>query len=568
MTSTPATGSVGPAATPDSRHPVAERHAALLADLATRVVAADGAEQTTVHTPLTGQRIATLSRSTTEDVDRAVAAARAAQPGWATRTPRERARVLARLADLVVERQAEGLDLAQLETGKSRSHAFDEIAEVAINARWIARHAPAALRSRRHPGLTPLTIVTELHHPKGVVGVISPWNYPYTLSVSDAVAALAAGNAVVLKPDSRTPFTALWGARLLADAGLPDGLFQIVHGAGTVVGTRIIDTTDHLCFTGSTATGRRVAERAAARLVGASLELGGKNAVYVADDADLDRAAEAIVRDSFGNTGHTCISMERLLLHERIADPFLDRFLPRVRALRLGAGFDYDADLGCIASPAQFDTLVAHIADATGRGAVVLAGGRARPDLGPLFHEPTVLDRVPPEAVCATAETFGPLVAVRRVRDDDEAVAVMNGTEFGLHASVWSGDRLRAGRIARQVVTGTVGVNEAYTLTWASVAAPMGGRRQSGLGRRHGVVGIRRFTETQSVVHQHLIGATPGCTHGCCGPPGQSACPGRPGSAPRSGDGSAHRPGDGAAPGRHRRRGSVSSRVPCPRRIA
>lgn len=509
MTSTPAVGDpVGPGPA-DSRHPAARRHAALLARLASRVVAGQDAERVTIRTPLTGEVVGTLPRSGVEDVDRAFATARDARRDWAARGVRDRARVLSRLAALVVARQSAGLDLAQLETGKSRTHAFDEIAEVAINARWLARRAPAVLRPRLNRGLTPLTVATELHHPRGVVGVISPWNYPYILSLSDAVAALVAGNAVVLKPDSRTPFTALWGAQLLADAGLPEGLFQVVHGAGPVVGTRLIDSADYLCFTGSTATGRIVAEQAGRRLIGCSLELGGKNAVYVADDADLDRAAEAIVRDSFGNTGHTCISMERLLLHERIAEDFLAAFLPRVTALRLGAGLDYSADLGCIASQPQFDILVEHLRDAVDRGAVVLAGGRARPELGPLFHEPTVLDRVPPTAVCATTETFGPLVSVRRVRDDGEAVAMVNDSEFGLHASVWSGNRRRGNRIARQVVTGTVGVNEAYTVSWASVATPMGGRKQSGLGRRHGDAGILRFTESQSIVHQHVIGLGP-----------------------------------------------------------
>jgi len=479
--------------------------AALVTRLAGRVVAADGAEQVVTRTPFTGGPIGRLPRSTADDVARAVAAARAAQRDWAAHTVRHRAAVLRRLHDVVLARQSEGLDIVQLETGKSRIHAFDEITDVAISARWHARRGPSILGDDGHVGLIPgLTKVTEVHVPKGVIGMISPWNYPLVLTISDAIPALLAGNAVVLKPDSQTPFSALWCADILAEAGLPDGLFQVVHGPGAVIGTAIIDSTDYVCFTGSTATGRTVAARAAERLVGVSLELGGKNPVYVADDADLDRAAEGVVRDCFGNSGHACVSMERLILHEKIADAFLDRFVDRVRRLRLGAGLDYDSDIGSIASQSQFDTLVRHVDDAVEKGATVLAGGRPRPDVGPLFYEPTVLDGVPPEAVCYGEETFGPLVSVYRVGSDAEAVKFANDTPFGLNASVWSGDRRRASRIARRIASGTVVVNEAYTVGWGSVASPMGGMKDSGLGRRHGAAGVLRFTESQTIAAQRI----------------------------------------------------------------
>jgi succinate-semialdehyde dehydrogenase/glutarate-semialdehyde dehydrogenase len=479
--------------------------AALVSRLAGRVVAGPGAEQVVTRTPFTGGPIGRLPRSTEEDVARAVATARAAQRDWAAHTVRHRAAVLRRLHDAVLTRQSEGLDILQLETGKSRVHAFDEITDVAINARWHARRGPSILGDDRHAGLTPmLTKVTEVHQPKGVIGMISPWNYPLVLTISDAIPALLAGNAVVLKPDSQTPFTALWAADLLAEAGLPDGLFQVLYGKGAVIGTAIIDSTDYVCFTGSTATGRSVAARAAERLVGVSLELGGKNPVYVADDADLDRAAEGVVRDCFGNSGHACVSMERLILHEKIADAFLDRFVDRVRRLKLGSGLDYEADLGSIASQSQFDILVEHVEDAVGKGATVLAGGKARPEIGPLFFEPTVLDNVPADAVCFGEETFGPLVSVYRVSSDAAAVKFANATPYGLNASVWSKDRRRAARIARRIAAGTVVVNEAYTVGWGSVASPMGGMKESGLGRRHGAAGILRFTESQTIAAQKL----------------------------------------------------------------
>ena len=298
--------------------------------------------------------------------------------------------------------------------------------------------------------------------------------------------------------------TALWAAAALAEAGLPDGLFSVVVGDGPLLGTALIDAADHVAFTGSTATGRLVAQRAAARLVGSSLELGGKNSLYVAEDADLDRAAEAAVRDCFANAGQLCISMERLLLHERIADAFLDRFIDRVRHLRMGTALDFSYDLGCLISAAQLERVRSHVDDAVARGARVLIGGRALPELGPLFYAPTVLEGVPVEAACYAQETFGPVVAVYRVSSDGEAVALANGTDYGLNASIWTRDVRRGARLARLVRTGTVSVNEAYTASWASVAAPMGGRNASGLGRRHGAQGLLRYTEAQTIVVQRV----------------------------------------------------------------
>ena len=478
---------------------------ALVRRLAALVVAGPDAHRLVTHAPFTGAPAASLPLSTPADVEVAVARGRAAQRSWAQRSVRDRAAVLLRLHDLVLQRQGEGIDILQTETGKARLHAYEEIADVAVNCRWYARRASRLLADRRRRGLVPgLTTVREVRHAKGVVGVIAPWNYPLTLAVTDSLPALVAGNAVLLKPDSQTAVIALWAASLFAEAGLPEHLFQVVLGDGPVIGSAVVDRCDHIGFTGSTATGRLVAQRAAGRLVGSSLELGGKNAVYVAEDADLGRAAEAVVRDCFGNAGQLCVSMERMILHERIADAFLDRFIDRVRHLRLGPAMDFSCDLGSLISQAQLDRVQAHVDDAVAHGARVLVGGRARPDLGPYFFEPTVLEGVPVEAQCYAVETFGPVVSVFRVGSDGEAVTLANGTEYGLNGSVWTKDVRRGVRLARQVQAGTVVVNEAYTASWGSVAAPMGGRKQSGLGRRHGAEGLLRYTEVQTIAAQRI----------------------------------------------------------------
>ena len=480
---------------------------ALTRRLVRRVVAGPRAATETTRAPFTGSPVAVLPLSTADDVRVAVDAARAAQRAWSRRPLAERVRPFLALHDLVLDHQDELLDLIQVESGKARAHAFEEVADVAIVARHYARRASSYLRPRKRQGAFPLlSSAHELHHPKGVVGIIAPWNYPLSLAVTDAIPALIAGNAVVLKPDTQTALTALRAVELLTEAGVPEGLVQVVVGDGPVVGTAIIEAVDYVCFTGSTATGRLVAEQVGRRLVGASLELGGKNALYVAADADLDRAAEGAVRACFASAGQLCVSTERMLLHDEIADAFLDRFVGRVRAMRLGTALDYSADCGSLVSQRQLAVVTAHVDDARSQGARVLAGGRPRPDVGPLFYEPTVLEGVMPAMACYGDETFGPVVAVYRVSGDDEAVARANEGEYGLNASIWTRDVARGRRMAARIKAGTVNINEAYAAAWASVGAPMGGMRASGLGRRHGAEGVRKYTEAQNVTVQRLVG--------------------------------------------------------------
>ena len=480
------------------------------AGLTEAVVAAPGGPTTTTYAPFSGEPLVELPVSTPDDVTRAYAVVRAAQPAWAARPLKERVAIFLRLHDLLLDRQDEVLDLVQQETGKARHDAMGEVVDVALNARHYGLGARRYLAPVRHAGLVPaLSTAHELRHPKGVVGIVSPWNYPLILAVSDAIPAFIAGNGVVHKPDTQTALTALWVRALAVEAGLPADLWQIVLGEGPVVGRAVVDGGDFICFTGSTAVGREVAERCARRLVGCSLELGGKNPMLVLADADLERAAEGAVRDCFDNSGQMCVSMERIYAVDSVHDEFVDRFVARTRKLRLGSDLAYTADMGTLVSAAQLQRVQRHVDDAVAKGATVLAGGRARPDLGPYFYEPTVLAGVTEEMAVCREETFGPVVSVRAVRDVDEALALANDSDLGLNATVWSRDVDGARRVAARIRTGTVAINETHQAAWGATRAPMGGMKDSGLGRRHGRDGILKYTEPQTVAVQRLVSFAP-----------------------------------------------------------
>lgn len=478
--------------------------------LSRRVLGSPGADPIECVTPFTDRVLATLPGSSTDDVTVAYQRARALQPRWAARSIPERTRFLLRLHDLVLKHQDELMDLIQLESGKTRRNAFEEIMDVAGVCRHYARRAEHYLKPRRVLGAVPvLTQTRVLHHPKGVVGVVAPWNYPLSMSITDALPALVAGNAVVLRPDSQSALTALRAVELIDEAGLPSGLLQVVLGSGRTVGQAVLDQADYVMFTGSSATGRTVAARAAGRLTGASMELGGKNAMYVAADANLKHAADGAVRACFASAGQLCISIERLIVHESVADEFLRLFVGKVRAMKLGADLGWGTDMGSLISANQLKTVTEHVENAKADGAVVLTGGRARPDLGPFFYEPTVLDNVGEAADVRRCETFGPVVSVYRVASDDEAVALANDSEYGLNASVWTRRVTRGRAIGARIKAGTVNVNEGYVAAWGSNGAPMGGVNQSGLGRRHGAEGILKYTESQTISVQHGMPIAP-----------------------------------------------------------
>lgn len=467
-------------------------------------IAIDPAQERSTRTiteTFTGETLGEMPVGTAEDVAAAFDRARAAQAKWAARPVAERAAILDRYRAMVVRHREELMDIVQAETGKARWAAQEEVMGLIFAARYYSRIGPKLLAPRTVPGAFPVLNKAAVHAvPKGVVGVIAPWNYPMLLAIGDALPALAAGNAVVVKPDSQTPYSSLANVELLVRAGVPRDILQVVPGAGSVVGTAIVETCDYLMFTGSTGTGRTLAQQCGRRLIGFSAELGGKNPMIVTRGANLDKVARAAVRACFSNAGQLCISIERIYVERSIADEFTEKFAAAVRAAKLGAAYDFSDDIGSLISEAQLETVSKHVADAVSKGATVLAGGHARPDLGPLFFEPTVLSAVTEEMECARSETFGPLVSIYPVADAAEAIEKANDTEYGLNASVWAATAAEGERIAAKVHAGTVCVDEGYAPAWGTTAGPMGGVGASGVGRRHGPDGLLKYTEPQQIV--------------------------------------------------------------------
>ena len=452
-----------------------------------------------VINPVTGQELHSLNSMSATDVAMEFLEAKKQQRSWEQLGAKARAKVAGRLADLLIENQDNVMTQLQLETGKSRSHAFEEITGALGAISYYAKVTPKLMRRKRVQAGVPFMLSAFVEpQPVGVVGIITPWNYPLALTMMDVIPALLAGNAVVQKADNQTAKTVQLARDLAVQAGVPEGIWRVVYGEPAEVGNAVTDNADYVAFTGSTPTGKIVAERAARRLVGYSLELGGKNPMIVLPGADLEKAAEIAIGSAFGNSGQLCVSIERVYVPNHAKAAFEQVLKRRVESLTLGNSNGFDFDLGALSSKAQFDRVSGFIERAKAEGARVVTGGEARSDVGANFYAPTVLTDLPAGAEVLHKEVFGPVIALVGYESLDEAVELANATEFGLNASV-VGNPKQALKLASRLMAGSVNVNEGYRATMASMAAPMGGMKQSGMGRRSGPGGLLRFTETRTI---------------------------------------------------------------------
>jgi acyl-CoA reductase-like NAD-dependent aldehyde dehydrogenase len=465
---------------------------------------ADARPVVTSTDPATGEVLGSAPSFSDDEARAALAAARAAQPAWEAKGFEARARVLLRFRDLVIDGAEDLAGRISRENGKTLQEAVAmEILPVADLATYYATRAhrilaprPIRLRLLRHRA-------SYVHYrPRGVVLVISPWNYPFAIPTGEIVMALAAGNAVVHKPASLTPLIALRTRELMAEAGLPEGLYSVVTGPGSLGSTLIEAGVSYVSFTGSTETGRRVAELCGRNLVPCRMELGGKDPAIVCADASLERTANALIWGGFGNAGQSCASIERVYAHTAVHDALCEKVVERTRRLRPGDPTSPDCDLGAITDPRQLEVIERHVADALSRGARVLCGGKRRDGPG-LFYEPTVLVDVTEEMAVMREETFGPLLPIARVQSEEEAVIRANDSEYGLTACVFTRDRRRGLRLAGQLRFGTVMLNDAL-FTHGVPETPWGGLRHSGLGRTHAEDGLRALCEPLHVNYERI----------------------------------------------------------------
>jgi acyl-CoA reductase-like NAD-dependent aldehyde dehydrogenase len=448
-----------------------------------------------VQAPRNGALLGEVPVDGPEEVAAAVARVREVQRGWASLGPRDRARRMRGLLQVIVRRREEIADRIVAETGKPQVEALAEVAVVVGLGRHYLKRAPRVLgRRRAATGWMVWKRAWTEREPWGVMGVISPWNYPFILTAEPTLTALFGGNGVVLKPSEHTPFTGAILEELVEEAGLPPDLVRVVQGRGETGQALIHAGIDKLYFTGGAATGRRILSEAAPLLLPVSLELGAKDPAIVLEDADQERAARGIAFGGFFNAGQTCISIERVYVVDQIHDEFLRKLVRQTAALRIGAGGE--VDLGPISTPRQLAVVEEHLQDALARGARVVCGGERLDPGSNLFH-PTILTDVPDDALVLTEETFGPILPVVRVRDEDEAVRRANELPMGLFASVWTGDRKRGEAVARRIRAGGVSVNDTLS-HWGVPSLPMGGVGESGYSRARGDEGLREFTRARA----------------------------------------------------------------------
>jgi acyl-CoA reductase-like NAD-dependent aldehyde dehydrogenase len=452
--------------------------------------------------PATGKVIERIATTPLSAIPEAFKMAAQAQVGWGARPLRERCAMLRRLRDVIFERREDIAEMVVRETGKPRAEAI--LAEILLaldTADFLARQAPRWLGPERVP-----------HHniamkaksgwlefcPQGVVAIISPWNYPFSIPMAEIIPALVAGNAVLLKPSELTPATGALIGEIINQAGFPSGLLQVIQGDGSVGAALIEAGPAKVFFTGSVTTGRRIAGACASKLIPSVLELGGKDAMIVLADADLDVASSAAVWGGFTNCGQACLSVERIYVEQPVAERFSQLCVEKTKKLRLGAPSEPDADLGPMIRLRQLEKVEQQLREATERGATILTGGGRRVDLGPNFIEPAVVTLVDHSMQLMREETFGPVIAIRAVASGDEAVELANDSPFGLSASVWTGNMRRGREVASRIRVGSVMINDVASYYGIS-EAPHGGPGASGWGRTHSRFGLLEMVQVKYV---------------------------------------------------------------------
>jgi acyl-CoA reductase-like NAD-dependent aldehyde dehydrogenase len=457
--------------------------------------------------PATGQVVAQFEKTLPAQVPEVVRCARAAQAAWAKVSIADRSEKLRALRGCMMASRKELVDAVVRESGKPLVEAlFADVFVSLDSAEHWASEAARALRTTRLPHHSTAAKTKSgylVHEPLGVIAIISSWNYPLAIPMSQIIPAIVAGNAVVCKTSDFTPQCGALIEKLFAGASFPKNLVTVVQGAGEV-GQALIDAQpDKVMFTGSVSTGKRVAEACAKNLIPSVLELGGKDAMIVLGDANLDVASSAAVWGSYTNCGQVCLSVERLFVEESVSEKFTALCVEKTKKLRLGPGSDRSTDVGPLIRPQHVQRMSDLVHDAVSRGAKVLCGGDARPDLGPNFFEPTVIANVDSTMKLFQDETFGPILAVQTVHDAEEAVTRANDSPFSLAASVWTGNKQRGEAIARRLRAGAVMVNDAISY-FGIAEAPHGGCGASGWGRTHGNAGLLEMVQTKYVVRDLL----------------------------------------------------------------
>lgn len=462
-----------------------------------------------LKSPVSLEPIGELVCANAEDVQAAIARARAAQPAWAATPMKDRAAIIYRALEIVLERQDEIIETVVRETGKAPTDAMSmEVFSVADQLCYYAKNAEKFLAPEKRKVHGLMKFMKQLrivYKPLGVVGLITPWNGPFVLVMNQATQAMLAGNTIVAKGSEVTPYSAKLAEDIFRQAGLPDGVLQVLMGDGETGAAIVNGGVDKVSFTGSVATGKKVAMACAEQLIPVTLELGGNDAMIVCADADLDRAADGAWVGSCMNTGHYCCGTERIYVVKEVYDEFLKLVMEKGKSLRQGQQHGWDEDIGAVFWDRQMAIIEAHVEDARAKGASILMGGRRNPDLPGLYYEPTVITDVDNSMDIMVLETFGPVLCIQKVDSEEEALRLANDSEFGLNGNVWTQDKEKGYAMAAAIDTGSCSVND-MAMSYGIPAAPFGGKKNSGVGQVNGKKGLRGYTHEMPIVIERFGG--------------------------------------------------------------